>query len=374
MAAVLCVIACFAFLKTKRPPDPVTLNVSLYRVLPDYESFEETVRACWKEKHPEVELHFVDWDCYSAEVPEDLDVFVIDTTNLDTFAEKGYLLPLSENDIQDYDDLLPCFTEGCRVDGKLYVVPQILCTDLLYTRKGDTELQDVQTMDELYSVLGTSGLLTDKRSDSIKVCMYLQALIDEAQNYMDSYPPIEEGKLSQRAVDSLAEMRDMRQTEPEGVPENSGWYYYAQRFAQGFGRANIGYSEAMDVMGGNESEMDFRLFSMTDGDDVPVFYLDAAAVNAGISDQKKALALEFLNLITGNDMLVRASDHDGDPRYLLTARTSVYDALSSKYPIYAELKKVASVPEAYVFRIRPDGVTYMAEAERNADALPSFFK
>ena len=250
-AVLLCVVACFGILRAKRASHYLTLNVSLYQVIPDYDSFEDTVAACWEEIHPEVELNFVDWNCYDAQVPQDLDVFVIDTTSLDSFVQSGYLLALSEEDILKYDDLIPHFMEGSRVDDTIYVVPQILCTDLLYTRKGDPELENVRSLHDLYLHLQPEGggLLTDKTSTSIQVCLYLQALTDENQSYMLHYPPVEEGMLTEAAAGSLTEMRDMRQTEPGGVPENSGWYYYAQRFADGMGRAYIGYSEALNGMG-----------------------------------------------------------------------------------------------------------------------------
>ena len=161
----------------------------------------------WKEKHPEVELNFENWDCYSGEVPEGLDVFVFDTISLDSFAERGFLLALSEKDIQDYNDLIPSFVEGCRVNGTLCVIPQFLCTDLLYTRKKDADLKNVQNIDDLYSVLGDSGLLLEKHSFTSKIGLYLQALIDEKQSYMDQYPPIKEGELSPIATDSLEKMR-----------------------------------------------------------------------------------------------------------------------------------------------------------------------
>ena len=112
---------------------------------------------------------------------------------------------------------------------------------------------------------------------------------------------------------------------------------------------------------------------MTDGNDIPVFYVDAVAVNAQISEEKKPLALELLNMLSGRDMMVRVSIRDGQPRYLLPARYSVYDALAADYPIYAELKRVVSSPDGCVFRIQPDGVTYMAEAENNVGVLPSLF-
>ena len=354
--------------------ESLILNVSLYRNLPDYDTFEKTVEDCWKKKHPGLELNFVDWNCYSGTVPDDLDVFVFDIISLDTFIKKGYLLDLSEKDIEDYDDLIPSFMQGCRQNGVIYAIPQILCTELLYTRKDDEELQNVSNISELYDVLGNSGLLLDKESSASKVIMYLQALTDETQCYIDHYPPIEDGVLSQHAIAFLRMISEMRQTEDRDVSENYSMYSYARIFAQGMGRAYIGYSEAMDLMDKKVSEMDFRLFSMSDDDNIPVFYVDAAAINAKISDEKRTLALDFLNMITGRDLMTKASENGGDSRYLLAARYSVYDALASDYPIYEELKKIALVADAYVFRIQPDGNAYLEEAVNNADLLPSLSK
>lgn len=374
LAVILCMVVCLVILKTGNTPEPVTMNVSLYKVVPDYDSFKKTIADRWKEKHPEVELNFENWDCYSGEVPEGLDVFVFDTISLDSFAERGFLLALSEKDIQDYNDLIPSFVEGCRVNGTLCVIPQFLCTDLLYTRKKDADLKNVQNIDDLYSVLGDSGLLLEKHSFTSKIGLYLQALIDEKQSYMDQYPPIKEGELSPIATDSLEKMRKMHLTDSEGDLEDESRFYYARKFAEGMGRAYIGYSEAMNEMGESASDMDFRLFSMTDSKNIPVFYVDAAAINAKISDKKRALALDLLNIITGTDALTRAIANDSDPQYLLAARYSIYDALKSDYPIYKDLKNVASVPDAFVFRIKPDGNDYLEEAEKNKDAMLPLMK
>ena len=374
LAVILCMVVCLVILKTGNTPEPVTMNVSLYKVVPDYDSFKKTIADRWKEKHPEVELNFENWDCYSGEVPEGLDVFVFDTISLDSFAERGFLLALSEKDIQDYNDLIPSFVEGCRVNGTLYAIPQFLCADLLYTRKNDADLKNVQNIDSLYNVLGDSGLLLDKHSATSKICMYLQALIDEKQSYMDQYPPIKEGELSPIATDSLEKMRKMHLTDSEGDLEDESRFYYARKFAEGMGRAYIGYSEAMNEMGESASDMDFRLFSMTDSKNIPVFYVDAAAINAKISSKKRALALDLLNIITGTDALARAQTNGGSPQYLLSARYSIYDAMASDYPLYEELKKIASVPDAFVFRIKPDGNDYLEEAEKNKDAMLPLMK
>ena len=60
--------------------------------------------------------------------------------------QSGYLLALLEEAIREYDDLIHHFMEGSRVDDSIYVVPQILCTDLLYTRKGDSELENMENL------------------------------------------------------------------------------------------------------------------------------------------------------------------------------------------------------------------------------------
>ena len=92
-------------------------------------------------------------------------------------------------------------------------------------------MSEIKSIDGLYHALGDSGLLTDYRSDRTKVILYLQALIDEAQVYMDTYPKVEEGTLSERAVLSLAQIRDLRDTDPEGVVDKNDRYYYARRFS-----------------------------------------------------------------------------------------------------------------------------------------------
>ncbi|MDO5138205.1 MAG: thiamine pyridinylase [Oscillospiraceae bacterium] len=348
--------------------DPITLHVSLYKSIPHYDSFEKTVEECWNEKHPDVKLIFSDWDCYSGTLPEDLDVFVIDSISLDSLWEKGCLLALSEEDIENYNDLIPPFAEGCRVNGKIYAVPQLLCTELLYTRKNDEDLKNAASINDLFAAFDESGLLLDETTTTT---MYLQALTDCKQQYMDQYPPLKAETLSPEAVDSLEKISKMHLTDPEHVPVEGDWFYYAAKFAGGMGRAYIVYSEAMDMMGESAYEMDFRLFSMTDHENIPLFYMDAAAVNAKISKEKKELALELLNMITSEDTLVRVSKNSGDPRYLLLARPSAYDTLASDYPIYQEMKKVALVPGAHVVRIKPDGIEYLEEAEKNKDLLPS---
>ena len=38
LAVILCMVICLVILKTGNTPEPVTMNVSLYKVVPDYDS------------------------------------------------------------------------------------------------------------------------------------------------------------------------------------------------------------------------------------------------------------------------------------------------------------------------------------------------
>lgn len=356
-----------------RNSSAVTLNVALYPYVPEYGSFEETALQCFREIHPEVELNFVEWDCYSGTVPDDLDVFVFDTVCLDTYVKNGFLLPLDREDIADADDLIPAFLEGSLADGTVYAVPQMLCTDLLYTRKDDTDLLDVKSIAELYGILEDGELLIEKSGTTTEICRYLQAVMDSRQGWTDSFPPLEEGSLSDEAVLSLEWVDGMWEAQEETAREDTGLYFYAKRFAEGSGRACIGFTEAMSAMGSAAEETEFRLVSMTDDENIPVFFMDAASVNAKIADEKKTAAVDLLNMITGKDFMKRVCENEGKPRYILASRYSVYYALSEDYPIYAALRDIVTVPDARVFRIAPDGWAYITESKKNMHLLPRLY-
>lgn len=46
----MCLLVCLVLLLTGKKPEPVTLRVSLYKTLPDYEGFEKKTAECWNEK------------------------------------------------------------------------------------------------------------------------------------------------------------------------------------------------------------------------------------------------------------------------------------------------------------------------------------
>jgi thiamine pyridinylase len=119
-------------------------------------------------------------------------------------------------------------------------------------------------------------------------------------------------------------------------------------------------------MGDAAEDMVFHRISLSDQEDTPMLYSDIASVNAHISDDRRPLAVELVNVITGTQAIVASfsAEQEGqNPQYLLSARSSVYDVLAKDYPIYGDLKGIVSDPNCRVFVIRPGSRALLEQAE-----------
>ena len=145
------------------------------------------------------------------------------------------------------------------------------------------------------------------------------------------------------------------------LPFNSG-----KAFMEGIGRAYINVSESMAWMGDEAQNMDVRLFSMTDDKDIPLFFVDYASVSANISKDKKDLAIELLNVITGTEVMVNALSPavSGQTyQYLLPARKSVFDAVSEKDHLYAKFRDIITNSDIRLYFIPYDVLTPLDETQ-----------
>ena len=356
---------------------PVTLSLALYPYVPDQARFQRAVEAEWRLRHPEVKLDFVAWDCYDRDPPEDLDVFVYDSIFLYDFLDRGCLLPLAETDIRDPEDLIPCALSACRARGSLYAVPQLLCTNLLFAREGDEAVAGAEDLEALYGLLGDcsdasvpppegEGLLVGIDDRTTLAFWYLETRIDQSRRYSpwDTLPGGEgldpETMETLEAVQAMAGSEQMTYVSPDAdVYIRGAW------FAQGRGRALIGFSEALWAMGEAADAVTFHRISLSEGEDIPMLYADIASVNARIDEKKKPLALELLNIITSRPALTRAFSGDGQnqaSQYLLSARWSVYDDLSASDPLYGALKDVVADPDCRVFLLKRGGRAFQERA------------
>jgi thiamine pyridinylase len=355
-----------------------SLRVALYPYVPDQARFQRAIEAVWNVRHTGVKLDFVSWDCYQDDPPADLDVFVYDGILLHDFLEKGYLSPLAEEDIQDVDDFIPCAISACRVDGIAYALPQMLCTNLLFSRKDDAAISNVRNIYQLYQAIGSiggdgippaegEGLLLSLPSAISKAFWVLETWIDEEQAYSEwvTFPDAE--ALDGSIMSYLQMLRDMAgDGQLSYVSPDGNTYIRGAWFAQGRGRAFIGFSETMSDMGDAAEDMVFHRISLSDQQDIPMLYADIASVNARISDDRRPLAVELVNVITDAQAMVAslaAGEEGQNPQYLLSARSSVYDVLAKDYPIYGDLKEIASDPNCRVFIVRPGSRALVEQAE-----------
>ena len=358
----------------------LTIDVALYPYVPDMARFRDVVSSEWEKIHPDIDLHFADWDCYVSAPEPALDVFVFDGIYLTSFVNEGYLLPISDEMIQNKEDIFPFALEGCKCNDTIYALPQLLCTDFLYTRKDDTALCDVSDVTKLYDILGdrkersvipkeNEGLLIDLSGGLLtKTMMYMDALMDERQEYTDYSELPETSNLSSNAlaqIDALWKMGGEKQVEYQ--PDNNDTYIRARWFAEGKGRAYIGYSEAMAAMGDYADNVTIRRFSYGTKKDIPLFYTDMVGINSKISEEKKELAFELANILTSEKVLTEMNTpttEDDYPQYLLTARESVYDTLGKSYPIYNTLKEIVDSTDNHVYRLGNNAGQFLENMEK----------
>lgn len=364
--------------------EPVTLNVALYGYVPDVSRFENAVTTKWKELEPDVKLNFVEWDCYESDPTDKIDVFVFDALYLQHYVEKGYLLEMPVKKMENKSDILSFALDGCTVGNKVYAVPQILCTNLLYYRNGDTELENVNTVKELYNVIGdrktqsvipdkNEGLLIDLSGGTTKVCYYLDGLIDHNQKYTPyaDLPPAD--AFNDEVVEHLKMLQSMAGKEQAKYwPDDNDSYIRAKWFQQGSGRAYIGYTEAMSNMKDFVDDIDFKVISYCKESNIPLFYGDVVGINAKIASDKKELAYKLTNLITATETMKMAISPDksnADPQYLLPARKSVYEEMGKSYPVYKELYSIVNNSKNKLFLLGPSANEWLEEAKTNLKKL-----
>lgn len=356
--------------------DQTSLNVALYGYVPDTQRFENAVQDAWEIVEPDVDLNFVDWDCYEDTPAQNLDVFVFDSIYLQSYVNEGYLLSISEDQIAGKDDLLPFALSGCTMDDTIYAIPQIICTNLLYYRNDDTQMANVNTVTELYQLLGerdsesiipglNEGLLFDMSGGTSNVCLYLDALIDQRQMYTNyaQLPNVFEDKV----VSYLKMLQSMAGAAQANYwPDDDDAYVRAKWFAEGKGRVYLGYTEAMSSMGDFVNNVNFKTISYSQYSNIPLFYGDVIGINSDISANKQELAIELVNTIAAKDTMVAALSPDENilyPQYLLPARTSVYEAMSSDYPIYGRLGEIADNPNNKLFLLGPDAEAWLSNVK-----------
>ena len=351
------------------------ISVAIYPYVPRPEQFKAAIAAAWRTQEPDVELKFVDWDCYSTDPPADLDVFVFDAIFFDYFHDRGYLEPIAPGEVEDPADILPYAFEGSQVDNVLFGIPQLGCGSVLFYRQGDRQLEQATTLDEVAQAIGectysgvkpppNTGLMVDLSGGTTDACLYLEAVEDIYGLYTAAPPlPPSASKINGWAIQNL--QRLLRMASVEQARYSGEPYQRAAWFGQGLGRATIGYTESMSAMGEEALEtVAFKLMPLADRSDVSLFYSDIIGINASVSDRgRRALALKLANLMASTRVMIDSIGPTAGgeaPQYLMPVRRSVFEALQKTYPLYGEMYRLVTEGDPGLFRIGPDSRDWLA--------------
>jgi len=348
------------------------LRVSLFPYVPDNEHICNEIQRRWERLNTGVKLDlckYKDWDCYSKVPADDLDVFELDAINLDYFVRNNWVSPLTDSDVENFEDILPFAWKGCLVDGRLYGVPRLACTSLVFYRAGDKEIASAQSLEDFARLIGDTpdnlenpepnkGMLINLRSGSGCACLYLDAQMDSSGTYSLSPTLSPADSLEKAGFDSLTLLRNMAgknlglHKDPD-APDRPKW------FAQGLGRVLIGYSEHLYFMP-KESHAKIRVreLPLAKTNAVNLFFVDLLAVNPLVRGERRKLAIKFINLCTSSEAVTAClmpTTENKSSQYLFPVRRSVIENkdLLKVAPLYRDLGDIL-LDRPVAFRIGAD--------------------
>lgn len=362
------------------------LVVGLYPYVPGVQQFQDVLKAEWAKVEPTVTLTFLtedEWDGgYDMDPPNEVDVFVFDGMFFNYFKAQGYLEALAANEVQDLGDFVPYAIEGVKVANQYYSIPLLGCANILFYQKTDAQLAAATTLSAVNSALNqctyTSqippdrrGLMVDLKGGTTNATFYLDAA--HAINGIFPLPlPADQSQIDRQAMDNVRSLLSMA-SYYNATEEAPGEYGRAIWMSDGYGRALIGFTEAMSQM--TPAMLDaiaFRLAPLSDVSKPPLFYADVIGINTkAVGRGKRALSVKLANLMAASDTVVQmfsAGGKHGNPQYLMATRPTVFDALGKTFPIYKDMYKLLTTSKPVMFRLNDTArswLTSMKDTIRN---------
>lgn len=338
-----------------------TLRVALFPWVPNPEGINEIVKTHWQKRHPEVVIEFVTdldvWDGgYDLDPPDNIDVFEIDAFMLDYFVRNNFALPLRRNMVEEIDDFYDFSLRGSMVNGQLFGIPRLSCTPMIFYRKGDAAIAGAKGVGDLFRIIGANadpstyppkgkGLLIDFTSGTICACYYLDCVADSKDIYSVGAPLQEISTLDRAALGRLR-LFTMMAGKQQATCEEC-YDLRAGKFAEGYGRILIGWSERLAKMPPKAHlNIAIRSLPLADDNGVNLLFVDTLLINSTLSGRKQQLALDFANLAASVDVVIDSmlvkDETTGSPQYLLPVRRKVIsDArLLKDAPLYGQLTPI----------------------------------
>lgn len=347
------------------------INIALYPYVPRLDQFKQVISAAWAQQSPDVPLNYVDWDCYSQDPPNDLEVFVFDGIFLDYFVAAGFLSALQPSEIDNPADFLPYAINDSKINNINYAIPQIGCGNILFYRQSDAALAQANTLTQINQALGqcwndsitpppSINLLVDLSGGTTNACLYLETVQDLNGYTPNPFLP-QPNDLNQAAVANLHTLLNTGCVLPS-VTSSDVPYQKAVWFGQGMGRATIGFTESLSAMGDGRQTVAFKLMPYADTNNVNLFYVDLAGINASVTDPaRRKIALQLANLIASTNVLVSSfgpTPGANYPQYLMPVRKSVFEGLQAD-PLYQQMSTLVQASNPRMFRIGPASRTWL---------------
>ena len=316
------------FLTSCRKNSVDKLTYAVFPYLPDTEYYQEIIEQRWAEIEPDIELVRAEWDCYDGSEPEGIDVFMYDAVMRDTLIDKGWIQPIDIKMVQKAEDIFPFALEGFTIDGKLYGIPTFLCGNFLIYDLDCEELADAK---HLTDFANESELLVINSQYSMNRPQYIHEILSDTM-----------GEANPSAGEDADELMTLVDQLAIDAHESDDDTQVAMAYDSGTGKGYIGFSESMRFLSKRITRTGIKSISFSEHEDLPRVYADAVGVNSKAEGQGYEKCIELMNVMSEADILSSLTVQNEDPQYLLVARKSAYASLAERFPIYAQLKKLAS--------------------------------
>lgn len=294
--------------------------------------------------------------------PSDCDVLMYDAIVLSYLVENGYVQPIGPEDIENPEGIIPFAMEGASHNGLCYGVPYFLCGDVLIYYQDDAELAEVKNIMQLHEIAANR----QKEDPDAGVVIYTE--IDNPYHYLDAsidlageYSMFEEmpdcSNLNEQVMQYLQTFGSLAMELPEDLLETKN---NKELFCEGYGFAYYGVSEHMSYMGEILDKVAIKNLSFAEGDNIPLYYIDATSIAAHVTDPaERELCKKIMNLVASEEFLKELCFENGKPQYLLPARESVYLSAAEEYPMYGQLHGMVMNPRNEVYRFGADFYEYL---------------
>jgi thiamine pyridinylase len=340
------------------------LRVAIYPFVPDKESYFSLVKTDFEAKHPDIRLSIVDLsdNYYNESAPNaitttDADVLEVDSVLLDDLISSGRIQAMPSSMNIRADMFAPVARGAMKSGPEVFSIPHWLCTNYLFVVRQDT-LTHARTLQELMSAIAPShpsgaGLLLDLKGQGTLGELYLEVVLDRdrsldraARHLISAHPD----GAAEQVLESLRRMCDdgLCRDDQHHREEDA----YPRLFAQGRGRAFLGYSESLYYID-KESRTCTGAGCVTPSRIAvlppplsarrarPFAWVDGFTIAKSCTEQCLLDAVTFIQDAAGVES-VRAqltASGSSSPRYLLPAIEALYSdkALLASAPLYPDL-------------------------------------